>query len=373
MKRHRTKYPGVFYIEGKSAGSTKKERIYYIMYRKNGRKIEERVGRQRQDRMTPAKARKIRIACIEDKRPLRKRITRGKRSKSQSEGTSGAEAFGKKNTYHSRIEEKWILFMESATEGFALYDKDLNIVELNQAALKLSPPGTKKEDLIGKNLLEISPDSMRRGDYERCMRVIDAGQPFAIEDEVYFTKLGEERHLNIKAFKVSDGMGVIMTDITERIKAESALKKREAELEIQSRDLEQINTALKVLLRKRDQDKSELEEKVLFSVKELIIPYLKEIRKSGPYPRHRMLLGIIESNLNEIISPFSERISAKISKFTPTEVTVANLVKRGKSTKEIAELLNLSPKTVDSHREHIRKKLGINNQKINLRTHLLST
>ena len=66
QKRHKIiKYPGVYYIEGKAVGANKKERIYYIMYRKNGKLVEEKAGRQFQDDMTPAKAANIRVKRIE--------------------------------------------------------------------------------------------------------------------------------------------------------------------------------------------------------------------------------------------------------------------------------------------------------------------
>jgi DNA-binding CsgD family transcriptional regulator len=60
-------------------------------------------------------------------------------------------------------------------------------------------------------------------------------------------------------------------------------------------------------------------------------------------------------------------------KLTPTEIQITNLVKRGKTTKEIAEFLNLATSTIDTHRNHIRKKLGIKNKKIKLQTHLFPT
>jgi len=153
---------------------------------------------------------------------------------------------------------------------------------------------------------------------------------------------------------------------------EARVKGRTKELEVRTGDLEEVNTALKVLLKRREEDKTELEEKVLFSVKELITPHIEKMRNTRLDHRQETIMGIIESNLNDIVSPFMQGMPTRFAKLTPTEIQVANLVKQGKITKEIAELLNVSTKTIDRHRDNIRRKVGIKNKKINLRTHLLS-
>ncbi len=161
-------------------------------------------------------------------------------------------------------------------------------------------------------------------------------------------------------------------EIEERRRAESALKRREVELEAQRQHLEEVNTALKVLLKQREADRKELGESVLSNVKELVEPYLERLKRSRLDTGQEILVRILESNLGNILSPFISQLSSRYFSFTPTEIRLANLIKEGKTNKEIADLMFLSKNTVLFHRQNIRRKLGLKRQKINLRTHLLS-
>jgi len=157
----------------------------------------------------------------------------------------------------------------------------------------------------------------------------------------------------------------LIKEILERKEAETSLL-------VQSQHLEEVNTALKVLLKQRENDKKALEEVVVSNVKELIYPYIERLKQYRSREKQKILLDILEANLNNIVSPFISKISSGILNFTPMEIKVANLVREGKTNKEIADLLFLSINTVLVHRYHIRTKLGIKNKKANLRSHLLS-
>ena len=160
-------------------------------------------------------------------------------------------------------------------------------------------------------------------------------------------------------------------EIGERKQAEQALRKREKELKNKTTQLQEVNSALKVLLKKRDDDRIELEEKMASNVRELAFPYLAKLNKGKLPEKEKAFVNIIESNLKDIISPFVRSLTSKYLGLTPTEIQVANLIKQGKTTKDIAELSNLSPRTIEFHRDNIRNKLGIKKKKVNLRTHLL--
>ena len=162
----------------------------------------------------------------------------------------------------------------------------------------------------------------------------------------------------------------------ERKHNEVMLKKFNDELQMKveerTRELEDVNTALKVLLKQRENDKKELEEKIIANMQEVIMPCLEHLKKSRLDTKYRAYLDLLESNLIEITSPFMQSLTAKYYNLTYAEVQVVNFIKEGKSSKAIAELLDISIGTVDFHRNNIRKKLGLTNTKIGLRTHLLS-
>jgi DNA-binding CsgD family transcriptional regulator len=186
-------------------------------------------------------------------------------------------------------------------------------------------------------------------------------------------KDGQDKIIHFRNVISSDGRHFLTyQDITAQAKAEEALRERETQLEIKTNSLEEMNTALRVLLESRDEDKIELEEKVLANVRNLVVPYVEKVKKQLKDERIKAYLNVLETNLNTIISPFSRKISSKYLNLTPAEIEVANLVKLGKSTKEIAAMLTLSYKTIETHRVNVRKKLGITNKRANLRTYLSS-
>ena len=127
--------------------------------------------------------------------------------------------------------------------------------------------------------------------------------------------------------------------------------------------VDELTPALRVLLKKREEDKQEMQENVLSNVKELVLPYLVRLKRGKLEPHQETLMEILQSNLDNIISPFISKISSRYLSFTPTEIRVANLVKEGKTNKEIAEKLHLSPYTVKQYTLSIYKKLDVNGRR----------
>lgn len=104
LKRIQTNYPGVFFIEGTSLASGKPEKIFYIRYRKAGKMIEEKAGRQFQDDMTPARAAMLRSDRVQGKKPSRQEAREQREAAKQAEAARWTiDRLWKEYTAHRQI------------------------------------------------------------------------------------------------------------------------------------------------------------------------------------------------------------------------------------------------------------------------------
>ncbi len=190
---------------------------------------------------------------------------------------------------------------------------------------------------------------------------------------------------------------MLVRDITDRKQLEEDLKKAYDELEVrvlertaelaavikklnehqdllaaESRRLQEANTALKVLLQHREEDQRELERTILVNIRKLVLPYVEKLYSTSLTSVQAGYADVISDNLQNVVSPFLRNLTATYTDLTPREIDVANLVRDGKSAKEIGTLLNCSVRSIEFYKDNIRRKLGLTHQKTNLRTHLLS-
>ena len=239
--------------------------------------------------------------------------------------------------------------------------------------------GMDLDDLIGKTNFDfVTTGKMSIPDAERIMKsdheVINSGKKIILEESVTLSDGSKRWFQTTKvplAWKgVSDYVLGISIEITERKMNFDLLIEKEMELEANNKGLNELNTTMKVLLQQKDKDRLELEKKVLSKIKLLVDPHLEKLDRLCSKPINKNLIEIIKTNLQEIISPFTLKLSSGYINLSASEIQVADFIKQGLRNKEIAEIINISTETVAVHRKNIRKKLGISNTKTNLNTYL---
>ncbi len=293
-------------------------------------------------------------------------------------------------------EERWRSMTENSPDYILTLDRDANIQFINRTV-----PELDKNDVIGTSIYKYVHEESKAVMKKCFEHVFKTGTPgvFEIEriDADGIKRTYESRVGSITNSGKIVALTVSSTDITERKNIESELhearsrleervRQRTAELEKTNealsaeilerqritKELHEKNIALKVLLKQREEDRVDMEQNILSNIHSLVQPYVDKMKNNKTLKDELAYLHIIESNLNEIVSPFSNKLSSAYMNFSPREIQVANLIKEGRQDKDIMALLSISFETVKTHRQNIRKKLGIYGKNTNLKTTLMA-
>jgi DNA-binding CsgD family transcriptional regulator len=167
---------------------------------------------------------------------------------------------------------------------------------------------------------------------------------------------------------IAEQIGTIAT----RISADVELQETNQQLTIEREALQESNTALHIVLARIEQEKQEIHRDIKMNVDKILMPILHALALQLT-PVQRKYVEMLQTNLEEITSPFISQLSLSYHSMTPTEIAICNMIRNGMRTKEIAEMRGVSEVTINRHREKIRRKLKITNQDVNLATFLQSS
>jgi DNA-binding CsgD family transcriptional regulator len=167
---------------------------------------------------------------------------------------------------------------------------------------------------------------------------------------------------------VAEQIGTIAT----RTSADLELQETNQQLTLERKALQEANTALRLVLARIEQEKQEIYQDIKINVDKILMPILNTLALQLS-PSQKKYIEMLQTNLEEITSPFISKLSLTYHSMTPTEIAICNMIQNGMRTKEIAEMRSVSEATINRHREKIRRKLKITNQDVNLASFLQSS
>ena len=273
--------------------------------------------------------------------------------------------------------------INSLSAHIAILDQNGKIMATNTAWADFARTNRiqMRPDTVDVNYLEICDNAM--GDADDGAGQVSKGIRDLIEKKIDEFSMEypchsphEKRWFYMRATRTSDSapLRIVITheNITPLKEAQEELRRQHTELERQKQGLAESNTALKVILNQRNNEKTEVEGNLISNMKELVLPYVEKLKDAKLTVEEKAYLNIIQSQLNNIVSPLIRKLSSEYLNLSPQEIRVASFVKEGKSTKEISQCMFISESTVNFHRKRIREKLGLKHKRTNMRSYLLS-
>lgn len=273
-----------------------------------------------------------------------------------------------------RSEKQYRAVVETQNELICRHLPDRRFSFVNEAHCRYF--GLKREEIIGRNFLSFTEKKYHKLVLKQ-IAALTPENPVNTHQERVIIPGGKYRWQEWSNRGIFDEWGRLIEvqsvgrDITQQKEAELALKASEKELRAQKTILERKNIALREILDQIEIEKKEIKDDVIVSIDNILMPILKKLKADGPKNLPR-ITALLERSLEGMASSFGRKISQASLKLTPREIEICNMIKNGLSSKEIAGLLHLSFKTINRHRQNIRRKCQIRNQKINLATFLQS-
>ncbi len=273
-------------------------------------------------------------------------------------------------------EERYRTIIENIQDGYYEVDLDGNYTFFNEGLLRIT--GYSREEMLGLNNRRIVDEFNNQKVFRVFHQVYLTGVPAHAFDWECIRKDGSRRFVEVSVTLKRDiygnpaGFMGIARDITERKRYQAELEAKENELKQKNQSLEEANTALNVLMKKMEEHRAACEETLRDNLNKVAMPCLQRAKEKIKDKAAVDHLRLLEESLGSVFAPYPHSLAAEFPRLTSTEIDVANFIVQGKRTKEIADVLNVTPKAIEVHRNNLRRKFGLTNQKTGLRTHLLA-
>jgi len=271
-------------------------------------------------------------------------------------------------------EQRYRSVVEDQTEIISRLTIDGTLIFVNNAYCRFF--GKNREELIGRKWQPCAhPDDVPT--IERQLSIISPESRVKVVNNRVFRGDGEIRwvqFINRGIFNADNELIEIQSvgrDITELKATQQSLLQKERELSEKNAKLEKLNIAFEVVIEQKNEQLGNLKSDIIKHYNSFVKPYVNELKNIAKGRQEIQYLQLIDQGIRDILSPFAEKLLSLNRHLSPMEMKVANLIRSGLQIQDIATELNVSPHTVKYHRKNIRTKLGIQNQKINLRTYLL--
>ena len=267
-------------------------------------------------------------------------------------------AFGHESTLFNSIED-----------GISILDTELNIVRVNFTMQKWYE---HKQTISSEKCYKVYHD--RSVPCANCpiMKAIETGK--AHRDIIAY--LMEDNHASgwheLQGFPIFDGDKLVgIVEFVRDITFELDLYSKISAIERDMGHIKSQNELLKTYVEQKEDEKQEVADTIKRNVKRYIKPVLYQMRDSfAGKPAETDMVDFLDSLLENIVAPYVSG-PAGFTDFSPRELEIMAMIRAGNTSKEIADALCLSKKTVDFHRANIRTKLRLTPGRDNLRACLM--